>query len=177
VQIQDVAQEVNEALGGVPAARLDRALLSRGDRGRPHEQLPQRVHPGLIEAPFILGPELDGDIGRMRDETIRRHGTGDATVSRRVVGRRASRKGVPPAEKPVLADRRALLASRLMAPTYRMPHPLGLWAQATVAEITDALHAARCAAELAGIDRKSTRLNSSHDQISYAVFCLKKKKK
>src|SRR2546421_3609292 len=29
-----------------------------------------------------------------------------------------------------------------------------------------------CGAE----DRKSTRLNSSHDQISYAVFCLKKKK-
>src|SRR2546427_4911533 len=29
----------------------------------------------------------------------------------------------------------------------------------------------------AGPDRKSTRLNSSHSQISYAVFCLKKKKK
>src|SRR5688572_33129586 len=29
----------------------------------------------------------------------------------------------------------------------------------------------------AGQDRKSTRLNSSHSQISYAVFCLKKKKK
>src|SRR5206468_8946747 len=28
-----------------------------------------------------------------------------------------------------------------------------------------------------GKDRKSTRLNSSHDQISYAVFCLKKKNK
>src|SRR2546427_2886675 len=28
-----------------------------------------------------------------------------------------------------------------------------------------------------GSDRKSTRLNSSHSQISYAVFCLKKKKK
>src|SRR2546428_4266755 len=28
---------------------------------------------------------------------------------------------------------------------------------------------------LPGSDRKSTRLNSSHDQISYAVFCLKKK--
>src|SRR2546430_5243681 len=26
-----------------------------------------------------------------------------------------------------------------------------------------------------GLDRKSTRLNSSHSQISYAVFCLKKK--
>src|SRR2546427_8717296 len=31
--------------------------------------------------------------------------------------------------------------------------------------------------EPAAIDRKSTRLNSSHSQISYAVFCLKKKKK
>src|SRR2546430_13431757 len=32
-----------------------------------------------------------------------------------------------------------------------------------------------CADRRAG-DRKSTRLNSSHSQISYAVFCLKKKK-
>src|SRR2546427_7841418 len=31
--------------------------------------------------------------------------------------------------------------------------------------------------EVAESDRKSTRLNSSHSQISYAVFCLKKKKK
>src|SRR5206468_7488105 len=31
--------------------------------------------------------------------------------------------------------------------------------------------------ELGEADRKSTRLNSSHDQISYAVFCLKKKNK
>src|SRR2546421_1861329 len=31
-------------------------------------------------------------------------------------------------------------------------------------------------ADALGEDRKSTRLNSSHDQISYAVFCLKKKK-
>src|SRR3712207_7601814 len=30
---------------------------------------------------------------------------------------------------------------------------------------------------LTGADRKSTRLNSSHANISYAVFCLKKKKK
>src|SRR5438477_7171700 len=30
---------------------------------------------------------------------------------------------------------------------------------------------------VAGRDRKSTRLNSSHMSISYAVFCLKKKKK
>src|SRR3989475_8256490 len=35
----------------------------------------------------------------------------------------------------------------------------------------------RKACEPGTIDRKSTRLNSSHSQISYAVFCLKKKKK
>src|SRR3712207_7680279 len=34
-------------------------------------------------------------------------------------------------------------------------------------------HAGRCR----DLDRKSTRLNSSHANISYAVFCLKKKKK
>src|SRR5256884_7225106 len=32
-------------------------------------------------------------------------------------------------------------------------------------------------ARLGSVDRKSTRLNSSHGYISYAVFCLKKKKK
>src|SRR3989442_11684577 len=32
-------------------------------------------------------------------------------------------------------------------------------------------------AQMGGEDRKSTRLNSSHVRISYAVFCLKKKKK
>src|SRR3989440_2071484 len=34
---------------------------------------------------------------------------------------------------------------------------------------------ARFGEQAYGRDRKSTRLNSSHDQISYAVFCLKKK--
>src|SRR2546427_4348129 len=37
-------------------------------------------------------------------------------------------------------------------------------------ETMHALYARAC------LDRKSTRLNSSHSQISYAVFCLKKKK-
>src|SRR5437870_8996923 len=37
--------------------------------------------------------------------------------------------------------------------------------------------ASRCARPTSGGDRKSTRLNSSHVAISYAVFCLKKKKK
>src|SRR2546427_1828777 len=40
-------------------------------------------------------------------------------------------------------------------------------------------HGAQCGRQRGGraSDRKSTRLNSSHSQISYAVFCLKKKKK
>src|SRR5690606_41397987 len=43
--------------------------------------------------------------------------------------------------------------------------------EATDAERATAMPGAR------GIDRKSTRLNSSHVKISYAVFCLKKKTK
>src|SRR2546427_9213580 len=39
------------------------------------------------------------------------------------------------------------------------------------------LEAAETDLEFAEGDRKSTRLNSSHSQISYAVFCLKKKTK
>src|SRR3712207_8779010 len=40
----------------------------------------------------------------------------------------------------------------------------------------DALRAGFIAGRVWGLDRKSTRLNSSHANISYAVFCLKKKK-
>src|SRR5690348_6514731 len=49
--------------------------------------------------------------------------------------------------------------------------------EGTFRELVDALDA-RPAVGLAGVrqDRKSTRLNSSHPSISYAVFCLKKKK-
>src|SRR5205085_11477237 len=40
-----------------------------------------------------------------------------------------------------------------------------------------AAHARAARNDLQDPDRKSTRLNSSHSQISYAVFCLKKKNK
>src|SRR3712207_7696885 len=45
-----------------------------------------------------------------------------------------------------------------------------------LANLTDVLDDPQIAQRLAQ-DRKSTRLNSSHANISYAVFCLKKKKK
>src|SRR2546427_11186235 len=46
-----------------------------------------------------------------------------------------------------------------------------------VVSTTASLLAWVAAYHVADADRKSTRLNSSHSQISYAVFCLKKKKK
>src|SRR2546430_11477012 len=46
-----------------------------------------------------------------------------------------------------------------------------------LAAIFDPQHAASFRRAEERLDRKSTRLNSSHSQISYAVFCLKKKKK
>src|SRR5256885_6110931 len=46
----------------------------------------------------------------------------------------------------------------------------------TALEIADALDRAHRQGVITGTDRKSTRLNSSHLVISYAVFCLKKKK-
>src|SRR3712207_8767550 len=45
-----------------------------------------------------------------------------------------------------------------------------------VPETDPSLGRARHGRTAAGVDRKSTRLNSSHANISYAVFCLKKKK-
>src|SRR2546430_12203195 len=45
-----------------------------------------------------------------------------------------------------------------------------------IQEVTHLLGTRIGCEDLEGPDRKSTRLNSSHSQISYAVFCLKKKK-
>src|SRR5690606_42065307 len=59
------------------------------------------------------------------------------------------------------------------------PHHVPAEALERIVELVD-----RAAIQLAGgdelvarLDRKSTRLNSSHVKISYAVFCLKKKRK
>src|SRR2546430_7687529 len=49
-------------------------------------------------------------------------------------------------------------------------------AHAQVRKVVKPDDAAAAVFTLADLDRKSTRLNSSHSQISYAVFCLKKKK-
>src|SRR2546430_11308988 len=61
---------------------------------------------------------------------------------------------------PGLEDLEAQLAGRLRGHDRAQPRP----------------HLPLLEVEMLPGDRKSTRLNSSHSQISYAVFCLKKKK-
>src|SRR2546430_6552530 len=60
-----------------------------------------------------------------------------------------------------------------VGPTYFASDPMGLWP--SIALGLALAQPKRRVTLLAGEDRKSTRLNSSHSQISYAVFCLKKK--
>src|SRR5256886_11209911 len=50
------------------------------------------------------------------------------------------------------------------------------WRVCSVHAVPSRLGALRMRVSTISRDRKSTRLNSSHSQISYAVFCLKKKK-
>src|SRR3712207_6968436 len=59
----------------------------------------------------------------------------------------------------------------------RGPHGLRRYAEARQYAHPSASVGAHHPARHAVLDRKSTRLNSSHANISYAVFCLKKKKK
>src|SRR2546430_8086095 len=87
------------------------------------------------------------------------------------------------AENPNLAERLALDpgAKAEFYEEYRQLAPIGyanaLRALLAMDHITDQLPRLRMPVLLiGGEDRESTRLNSSHSQISYAVFCLKKKK-
>src|SRR2546422_2210196 len=74
--------------------------------------------------------------------------------------------------------------------TYYLDEGLRLWGTSAVGSATPGMDmnynhnfepgpscAVNCGGGSGNIDRKSTRLNSSHGYISYAVFCLKKKKK
>src|SRR3712207_8152523 len=66
------------------------------------------------------------------------------------------------------------LAWRAIHPMLPAPHEFP-YTLRVVSEITES-NGSSSMATVCGADRKSTRLNSSHANISYAVFCLKKKK-
>src|SRR5476649_2017099 len=87
----------------------------------------------------------------------------DALMAERNVTRAAERNGLSqPAVSKALNRLRFMFADQLFVRRDRSmePTPRAL-------ELAGPIH---------GADRKSTRLNSSHTVISYAVFCLKKKK-
>src|SRR3712207_7823705 len=67
----------------------------------------------------------------------------------------------------LLHAREGVLADELAAAREQLGRTVG----------DEVAHVGRVAALAGEEDRKSTRLNSSHANISYAVFCLKKKKK
>src|SRR5699024_12580605 len=58
-------------------------------------------------------------------------------------------------------------ASRRLLSSEDPSRPITLWGSSSMSS--------ECGDEATPVDRKSTRLNSSHVSISYAVFCLKKK--
>src|SRR2546427_1283367 len=74
-------------------------------------------------------------------------------------------------ERSLSGVREAMLVAVLGAPLDHAPD--GQAERAREGVVALVVHGHRH--ERAGPDRKSTRLNSSHSQISYAVFCLKKK--
>src|SRR5688572_32151087 len=80
---------------------------------------------------------------------------------------------------PQLAATKLLLDSSLRRLEPRVIPSVAQRRRRGVAHLPHTLQQPRLASPLqqAVEDRKSTRLNSSHSQISYAVFCLKKKKK
>src|SRR2546430_11077967 len=59
----------------------------------------------------------------------------------------------------------------------KLEYPVGILFESPIGEISGSLSQTCVQFGKAEKDRKSTRLNSSHSQISYAVFCLKKKNK
>src|SRR2546430_4170718 len=116
--------------------------------------------PQLFRAHEIF-VRVDSGVGRGHHTHVRTAGT-------------RSKFGVPIAELPQVARRAHDAGARVV----------GLQAHvgSGVFDVTSWEHTARLLAAAApGFaqlrDRKSTRLNSSHSQISYAVFCLKKKRK
>src|SRR5690606_40787758 len=122
----------------------------------------------------------------------RRNAEADATMSleaairaelldhqeiRDIVGERILLGRVPeefalPAITAQMISERSLQTLRGLTDVREAAYRLDLWAEddVTVRRLLDL-----CRRALVGRDRKSTRLNSSHVKISYAVFCLKKK--
>src|SRR5436309_6497500 len=89
----------------------------------------------------------------------------DALPISRARGKAGGRAGKPAAARPMPeASTKPAAAAEALTPSDRRPVRIAV----ARGDSLDLI------ARLYGVDRKSTRLNSSHVKISYAVFCLKK---
>src|SRR2546430_2565906 len=113
-----------------------------------------------LEARVVVGAGLQ-DVGDVLEAVLE-----DALVAAREVG-------LFPVVLELLVAAEHLVQAEVHRAHVERRH-LGLQAQRRLQPLLDA-HGRRAAGGQVE-DRKSTRLNSSHSQISYAVFCLKKKK-
>src|SRR2546430_8503819 len=87
----------------------------------------------------------------------------------------AASADLPLAALAVAHDRLRAASALLMWVRQQSTHPLGVpELSGAIEHLEHAAHALQVTQD--SVDRKSTRLNSSHSQISYAVFCLKKKR-
>src|SRR2546422_4501925 len=108
------------------------------------------------------------------------HALSESTASSRSSDFRARRSQCP--ERSVLKPfsvenrRRTGVLHPRRRPHTNSSEPCRELARFTTARARGTAQTSSCAAVVTGGDRKSTRLNSSHGYISYAVFCLKKKK-
>src|SRR5688572_22176263 len=140
----------------------------------------------LVAAAIARGGTLDADAF---EDVIRRAKIDDVRMrlidsTGRVVA--DSHQIVTPAvQKPPRTDRQNILyriGAFVLRPVVRWLRPPEEPLEVDFYANAQRLKGSEIAAVLRGVevfdkDRKSTRLNSSHSQISYAVFCLKKKKK
>src|SRR6266496_6090319 len=110
-------------------------------------------------------PAAVAEIAQWQSGVISRKQLLDAGLSAQLITRRLERQRWQQLYRGVYA-------------VFTVPPPRAAWLWAAVLRAgPGAVLSHLTAAELHGLDRKSTRLNSSHVEISYAVFCLKKKKR
>src|SRR3712207_9004040 len=92
-----------------------------------------------------------------------------------IIASKARLASVPPAAIPSVSTR-GVICQEMPQRSLHQPHSLSCPPLPTMAfQLIGQLRRHRL--DTGELDRKSTRLNSSHANISYAVFCLKKKRK
>src|SRR2546427_3052269 len=111
----------------------------------------------VVDAVAVLLDESGSEVEELTEAVLVMVPPSLGAVTRIVMG------GAAPGGR-VLARVQATL---VLVPLQVQPAPLAPW-KVTPGDLPGS--------ERRWLDRKSTRLNSSHSQISYAVFCLKKKK-